>query len=145
VAPPAAAPASKPIAATAAATPAPEMTDDELVHQTQTLRALATAKSIDDISNSMAETLFGDADLDMLSAALASAGWSDDDDIGGSTAPTRGASTEPPVRSAAGNDQAKQHTALTDSFLLDLGLDQPLELAEDPPSGEEQRKVATTR
>jgi hypothetical protein len=43
------------------------------------MRALASATSIDDISNSMAETLFGEADLDMLSAALASAGWSDDE------------------------------------------------------------------
>jgi type II secretory pathway predicted ATPase ExeA len=71
-------------AATAPATvPAPvpaPLDDDDQARQTQTLRALATAKSIDDISNSMAETLFGEADLDMLSAALASAGWSDDDE-----------------------------------------------------------------
>jgi hypothetical protein len=71
-------------AATAPATvptpvPAP-LDDDDQARQTQTLRALASAKSIDDISNSMAETLFGEADLDMLSAALASAGWSEDDE-----------------------------------------------------------------
>lgn len=52
--------------------------DDEEAHRTQTLRALARAKSIDDVSSSMAESLFGDADLDMLSAAFASAGWDDD-------------------------------------------------------------------
>jgi hypothetical protein len=82
-------PAPAATAPTAPARPAPakpgptkpnQLDDAELLHQTQTMRALASAKSIDDISNSMAETLFGDADLDMLSAALASAGWSDDED-----------------------------------------------------------------
>ncbi len=86
--PPAHEPARPPAAAVAAAQAAParppaakapqESGEAELLHNTQTMRALASAKSIDDISSSMAETLFGDADLDMLSAALASAGWSDD-------------------------------------------------------------------
>src|SRR5262249_42906360 len=60
------------------ATEPAELEDGDALRQTQTMRALAAAKSIDDISNSMAETLFGEADLDMLSAALASAGWTED-------------------------------------------------------------------
>jgi type II secretory pathway predicted ATPase ExeA len=55
--------------------------DADVLRQTQTMRALAAAKTIDDISNSMAETLFSEADLEMLSAALESAGWSDDETI----------------------------------------------------------------
>jgi hypothetical protein len=77
---PAAAPPSAPTADAAPAGQPMEQQEDELTHRTQTLRALSSAKSLDDISSSMAETLFGDADLDMLSAALASAGWSDLDD-----------------------------------------------------------------
>lgn len=42
--------------------------------------ALAHAKALEDISNSMAETLFGDAELEELSATLALA-TSDDDDL----------------------------------------------------------------
>ena len=81
-------PARPPAAAVAAAQAPParppaakapqESGKAESLNNTQTMRALASAKSIDDISSSMAETLFGDADLDMLSAALASAGWAED-------------------------------------------------------------------
>jgi type II secretory pathway predicted ATPase ExeA len=115
---------------------AAEPTEDELLHQTQTMRALAVAKSIDDISNSMAETLFGDADLDMLSAALASAGWGDDDD-------------DPKVsdNTTATKATAKTESA-TDKFaLFDLGPSAPLELAEDLPSPPDNRarKTASTR
>jgi hypothetical protein len=43
------------------------------------MRAISVAKSIDDISNSMAETLFGDADLAKLSSALETSGWTPDE------------------------------------------------------------------
>jgi general secretion pathway protein A len=68
------APTPRPARATAA-TPAPG--DDG--RETQTARKLATAQSLEQVTDSMAETLFDDADLDMLSAALASAGWDEDE------------------------------------------------------------------
>ncbi|HUL82467.1 MAG TPA: AAA family ATPase [Gammaproteobacteria bacterium] len=82
--PMAAPPVRQPVAAKPtppAARPAPpaQAEDDDVLRQTQTMRGLMAAKSIDDISDSMAETLFGEADLDMLSAALAASGWTDDD------------------------------------------------------------------
>ena len=63
-----------------AAKPAPAASEDaDVLRQTQTMRAIAVAKSIDDISSSMAETLFGDADLEKLSSAFeASVGTEDD-------------------------------------------------------------------
>ena len=82
------------------------------------MRALAAAKSIDDISNSMAETLFGEADLDMLSNALA-ASWSESDDA---AAP---APAPAPAKAAKKTDDS-------DGFdLFDLGPDAPLELIDD--------------
>jgi len=53
--------------------------DADLLRQTATMRAISVAKSIDDISNSMAETLFGDAELEKLNLALAASGWTEDD------------------------------------------------------------------
>ena len=80
------------------------------------MRALAAAKSIDDISNSMAETLFGEADLDMLSSALA-AGW-----------PEADAAAAPAPAPA----KATKKTDVSDGFdLFDLGPDAPLELIDD--------------
>jgi hypothetical protein len=62
------------------AKPAPPASDDaDVLRQTQTMRAIAVAKSIDDISNSMAETLFGDADLEKLNIALEASGWTEND------------------------------------------------------------------
>jgi hypothetical protein len=53
--------------------------DADVLRQTATIRAIAVAKSLDDISNSMAETLFGDADLEKLNAALEASGSTEDD------------------------------------------------------------------
>jgi subtilase-type serine protease len=55
--------------------------DEDTQHRLANLEALANAKALEDISNSMAETLFGDAELDKLAATLALAtGKRDDDD-----------------------------------------------------------------
>lgn len=48
----------------------PEETDDLDPHE-DALQAIANAKALEDISNSMAETLFGDAELSALAATLA--------------------------------------------------------------------------
>ena len=45
--------------------------DEETQHKLANLEALAHAKALEDISNSMAETLFGDAELEQLAATLA--------------------------------------------------------------------------
>jgi hypothetical protein len=45
--------------------------DEETQHKLANLAALAQARALEDISNSMAETLFGDAELDELAATLA--------------------------------------------------------------------------
>ena len=86
------------------------------------MRAIAVAKSIDDISSSMAETLFGDAELDLVSAALASAAadWPDDND------------DEEPAAPAVVTKAAKAAPPPDDPFdLFDLGDDAPLELIDD--------------
>jgi hypothetical protein len=56
--------------------------DDETQRKLVNLEALSHAKALEDISNSMAETLFGDAELDKLAAtlALATGSRTDDDD-----------------------------------------------------------------
>ena len=111
--------------------------DADELRQTQTMRAISVAKSIDDISNSMAETLFGEADLDMLSAALASAGWSEESESDTATA------TPPTAKEAP-----KPAAPVDDPFdLFDLGPDAPLELIDDsaPPPGQPSRKIATQR
>jgi hypothetical protein len=115
---------------------------DDVLRQTQTMRAISIAKSIDDISNSMAETLFGTAELDDLNAALAaSVGDSTGTSIAPpATAPARSAASGPPTRKApvsTGDD-------LLD--LLDLTSDATLELMDDshhrPSDG---RKTASQR
>jgi hypothetical protein len=143
---PAAPPAAKPAPAApptpAATTPkpaAPARTpptdpaeDDDLPRQTQTMRAIAVAKSIDDISSTMAETLFGDAELDLVTAALASAAEWPDDDVQPAPAPSKPA----PAKAAARAD---------DPFdLFGLGDDAPLELIDDSaqPSADRNRKSA---
>jgi hypothetical protein len=124
----------------------PEVSEEDVLHQTQTVRALAAAKSIDDISNSMAETLFGESDLDMLSAALASSGWSE-----ASGAET---DTESVPEKAKPAPQPVARTAAQRAFdeeqdpfdFLGLGHDAPLELIDDsPPSNDGKRKTASTR
>ncbi len=115
----------------AAPAPAPAATVDEdpdVLRQTQTMRAISEAKSIDDFSDSMAETLFGEAELDFLSATLASASGEGEES---QAAPT------PPSTSSPDDD-------LMDLF--NLGPDAPLELIDDsaaPPN--DQRKTAARR
>jgi hypothetical protein len=71
-----------------AAKPAPAASEDaDVLRQTQTMRAIAVAKSIDDISNSMAETLFGDVELEKLNIALGASGWTEDDAPAATPAP----------------------------------------------------------
>jgi type II secretory pathway predicted ATPase ExeA len=105
--------------------------DADLLRQTQTMRALSVAKSIDDVSDSMAETLFGDADLDALSAALASAGFNADAD--------ESPAAEPSPPPAAESDDIMD--------LFNLGPDAPLELIDDSvtPRPNQSRKSATRR
>jgi hypothetical protein len=140
--------------------PPPAPADDEdLLHQTQTMRGLMAAKSIDDISDSMAETLFGDEALDTLSAALAASGWSEDDASASasSSAPAPAATPAPAPAPAATPAPARASTAKPaapskpapppdddDPFaFLGLGPDVPLELIDDPEPAPTQRKEGT--
>ena len=98
------------------------------------MRAISMAKSIDDVSDSMAETLFGEAELDFLSAALASSVGETDDSQISASAPNASASptAAPPVDD------------LMDLF--NLGPDAPLELIDDSATlPGDQRKSATRR
>jgi general secretion pathway protein A len=117
-----------------------EQSEEDLLHQTQTVRALAAAKSIDDISSSMAETLFGESDLDMLSAALGAAGWPDASLDAGSGA--KAAAKAEPKKALPVEPKAED-----DPFdLFGLGPDAPLELIDDSaPTDEHGRKAATHR
>jgi hypothetical protein len=54
--------------------------DEDTQHKLANLEALANAKALEDISNSMAETLFGDEELDKLAATLALATGKRDDE-----------------------------------------------------------------
>jgi type II secretory pathway predicted ATPase ExeA len=136
---PAAAAPPRPIAPSVAPkAPAPRMaepaSEDDAVYQTQTMRAISEAKSIVDISESMAETLFGDAELDFLSTSLAT-------ETGAAPAPTPApaatAQTKPKPAKAAPSD---------DDDLLDLlGLsDAPLELIDDSaqPAGQSRKSTS---
>jgi type II secretory pathway predicted ATPase ExeA len=144
---PSAAPPPKPAVASAppkpAAPRAPEPKDeDDLLRQTQTMRAISEAKSIVDISDSMAETLFGDAELDFLSASLASAAnWTEAD---ATAAPAK----KPASSTPAPTKPAQAAPSDNDDLLDLLGLsDAPLELIDDsaqPPSGQ-PRKSGTQR
>ncbi len=131
---------------TPASTPAPGRTltaapeDDDLLRQTQTMRAIAVAKSIDDISSSMAETLFGDAELDLVKAALASAAdWPDGEEQPAAPA----ARPRPQARARA---RSRRHAPVDDPFdLFGLGDDAPLELIDDstlPPIGQTRKSAA---
>jgi len=131
--PSAARPAMPPQPAAKPAPPAQQAAseDADVLRQTQTMRAIAVAKSIDDISNSMAETLFGEADLEMFTSALAAGGWSESDD------PT-----------ATGTATPAKKTDDPDAFdLFDLGPDAPLELIDDSslPPQVGGRKLVTNR
>jgi hypothetical protein len=108
------------------------------------MRAISEAKSIGDISDSMAETLFGDAELDFLSTSLGSAGnWTEPDAV------------RPPAKTPAPAPQAQQKpkpakaASSDDDDLLDLlGLsDAPLELIDDSaqPPGDKTRKSGSQR
>jgi general secretion pathway protein A len=151
-----------PVAAAAKPTPPARPTppppaaaeEEDALRQTQTMRGLMAAKSIDDISDSMAETLFGDADLDMLSAALAASGFSDDDEpasapspAAATPAPAPAPATAParaPAATAKPAPAPKQATAEDDPFdFLGLSHDAPLELIDDPEPAPEQRKEGT--
>jgi hypothetical protein len=138
--PPAPKPASPPAAAAAPKPAAPPRTptvdpadDDDLLRQTQTMRAISVAKSIDDISSSMAETLFGDAELDLVTAALASAAEWPEDDV--QTAPSPAPSKPEPAKAAAPADDPWD--------LFGLGDDAPLELIDDSAQSPADRKSAS--
>jgi hypothetical protein len=118
--------------------------DDDPLRQTQTMRAISVAKSIDDISSSMAETLFGDADLEMLSQALASAGWPEDEAAATQSPPAQSAPAARPKPKPAPPPSSPEDDLLD---LLGLGADAPLELLDDSaPHGDKgARKIATRR
>lgn len=100
--------------------------DDDVLRQTQSLRAIAVAKSIDDLSELDAETLFGDAGLDLVSAALASAAeWPDDELDAAAAAPAQAAARAVP-------EAKKAPLPADDPFdFFGLGEDAPLELIDD--------------
>ena len=173
-APPAVRPAIPPQPAAKPAPPAQQAASDDadVLRQTQTMRAIAVAKSIDDISNSMAETLFGEEDLAQLNSALAASGWTDDDAAAAplaaaSPAPTppatpklppqapaarpapppvaRPATPPPLAKSAVPQPAPKPAPAPADDDPFDflgLGRDAPLELIDDEPIEPQQRKEA---
>jgi type II secretory pathway predicted ATPase ExeA len=156
----AAAAAAKPKPPTTVASTAPDSDGDDELRQTQTMRAIAGAKSIDDLSEIDAETLFSDAELDLVSAALASAAeWPDDDEP--TAAPVRPPRREPaktaappPSRPEAAKKTAASASARPaaakaaapaeeDPFeLFGLGDDAPLELIDDSTLPPNTRKSA---
>jgi hypothetical protein len=133
---------------------APAADSDDELRQTQSVRAIAEAKSIDDLSEIDAETLFSDAELDLVSAALASAAeWPDDDEP--TAAPVPPPRREPPKSAAPPPSRRETAKAAApaparpapakaaapaeeDPFdLFGLGDDAPLELIDDstlPPN-----------
>ena len=121
-------------AAGASASRQPAANDE--ARQTQTVRAIAEAKSLDDLSDIDAETLFGDAELDLVSAALASAAeWPDDDEAAAAPTPTHADTT------------AKKAAVQSDEALDLFGLDDnaPLELIDDatlPPMNPGRKTAA---
>lgn len=129
--PPRSAPApAKPVVAAA---PQADADGDEL-RQTQTMRAISVAKSIDDISSSMAETLFSDAELDLVTAALA-AEWPDEADEAAAAPPA------PPPKPGS----ARTLPADDPFDLFGLGEDAPLELIDDsaqPPTDRPQKTAS---
>jgi type II secretory pathway predicted ATPase ExeA len=98
---------------------------DDALRQTQSMRAIAVAKSIDDLSELDAETLFGDAALDLVSAALASAAEWPDDDLDAAAATAAPAPRAEP-------EAKKAPLPADDPFdFFGLGEDAPLELIDD--------------
>jgi hypothetical protein len=104
------------------------------------MRAIAVAKSIDDLTELDAETLFSDAELDLVSAALASAAEWPDDELEPVAAPAPAAPrAEPEAKKAAPPPD-------DDPFdFLGLGDDAPLELIDDsaPPSNDRSRTAVS--
>jgi hypothetical protein len=129
-------------------TPAPRAaeppSEDDVLRQTQTMRAISEATSIVDISDSMAETLFGDGELDFLSASLASAAnWTEAD-----ATPTPAPAPAPTSVAKAQPKPAKAEASGDDDLLDLLGLsDAPLELIDDSvqPPADPARKSGTKR
>ncbi len=149
------------------ANPAPAASEDaDVLRQTQTLRAISVAKSIDDISNSMAETLFGDVDLEQLNTALEASGWTEDDaaaatpsapSLGTTPSPMPRLPPKPPAASSTpsmpGAKAAPQMSAAKpappaddDPFdFLGLGHDAPLELIDEPVEPQQRKEAAHNR
>ena len=132
------------------------------------MRAISVAKSIDDISNSMAETLFGDADLEKLSSALEASGWTEDDpatEPAAAVAATNSSAAAklPPQAPPAAKAAPAAHAARPpqpmlapkppppppaddDPFdFLGLGRDAPLELIDEPVAPQQRKEVARNR
>ena len=131
-------------ASAAAASASRDVKANDALRPPQTARGIAEAKSIDDLSDLDAETLFGDAELDLVSAALASAAdWPDDDEVAApKAAPARSTPAAPTAARAA---PAKPAAPTEDAFDI-FGLDDnaPLELIDDstlPPTS--PRKTAS--
>jgi type II secretory pathway predicted ATPase ExeA len=131
-----------PAAPARVAAPPPDPAADDLLRQTQSMRAISVAKSIDDISEIDAETLFSDAELDLVAAALASAAeWADEEE---DTVPAAQATPSKPVA-------AKPATAKTlppdDDLLGLLGLSDnaPLELIDDSADPNDRQRKSAAR
>jgi hypothetical protein len=121
---------------------------EDVLRQTQTVRAIAEAKSLDDLSDMDAATLFGDAELDLVSAALASAAdWPDDEAETATPTPAPAAAPAPaPARSTNTGDTTGSRVPSEDGFDL-FGLDDnaPLELIDDatlPPANPTRKSAA---
>jgi Meckel syndrome type 1 protein len=121
---------------------------EDVLRQTQTVRAIAEAKSLDDLSDMDAATLFGDAELDLVSAALASAAdWPDDEAETATPTPAPAAPPAPaPARSTNTGDTTGSRVPSEDGFDL-FGLDDnaPLELIDDatlPPANPTRKSAA---
>jgi hypothetical protein len=100
------------------------------------MRAISVAKSIDDISEIDAETLFSDAELDLVAAALASAAeWPDEEED--TVAAAQAEPAKPTAKTLPSDD---------DDLLGLLGLsdDAPLELIDDSvdPNGSPRKSAA---
>ncbi|RPI63144.1 MAG: hypothetical protein EHM50_02785 [Lysobacterales bacterium] len=136
--------ALKPSAPAPGEQPSPDPQGDDELRQTQTMRAIAGAKSIDDISEIDAETLFSDAELDLVSAALASAAEWPDDDEPATAAPSRPEAAKAAKPAASRPETAKAAApAEEDPFdLFGLGDDAPLELIDDSTLPPHARKTA---
>ena len=113
----------------------PDPDAEDLLRQTQTMRAISVAKSIDDISEIDAETLFSDAQLDLVAAALASAAeWGDDEE----TAPAPSFHATPPTAKTMPPDDDLLG-------LFGLGNDAPLELIDDSADPNDRPRKGAAR